>query len=65
LKKRSIFEVSPSYHAVALGSIQELPAETCGEIKASEGDEMVNGSYWIYSDKNGQIIRARCEGAAC
>ena len=53
------------YHAVLLGSIQELPAESCSEIKASEGNEMVNGDYWIYSDRNGQTILARCEGVAC
>ena len=50
------------YPAVPLGSIQELPAESCSEIKASEGNEMVNGDYWIYSDGNGQTILARCEG---
>ena len=48
---------------VPLGSIQELPAESCSEIKASEGNEMVNGDYWIYSGGNGQTILARCEGA--
>ena len=53
------------YHKVPLGSIQELPAESCSEIKASEGNEMVNGDYWIYSDVNGQTILARCEGTAC
>ena len=47
---------------VPLGSIQELPAESCSEIKASEGNEMVNGDYWIYSDGNGQTILTRCEG---
>ncbi|KAL9972055.1 hypothetical protein ACROYT_G018294 [Oculina patagonica] len=46
---------------VPLGSIPELPAESCSEIKASEGNEMVNGDYWIYSDGNGQTILARCE----
>jgi len=47
---------------VPLGSIPELPAETCGEIKASEGKEMSNSEYWIYSDGNaGQAILARCE----
>ena len=25
---------------------------------------MVNGDYWIYSDRNGQTILARCEGTA-
>ena len=53
------------YHAVPLGSVQELPAESCSEIKASEGNKMVNGDYWIYSDGNAKTILARCEGAAC
>ena len=53
------------YHAVPLGSIQELPAESCSEIKVSEGNEMVNRNYWIYSDGNGQTIEAYCEGTAC
>ena len=53
------------YHTVPLGSIQELPAESCSEIKASEGNEIVNGDYWLYSDGNGQTILARCEGTAC
>ena len=52
------------YHEAPLGSIKELPAESCSEIKASEGKEMVNGDYWIYSDGNGQTILARCEGKA-
>ena len=51
-------------HAAPLGSILELPAESCSEIKASEGNEMVNGDYWIYSDGNGQKFLARCEGMA-
>ena len=51
--------------AVPLGSIQELPAETCSEIKASEGNEMVNKEHWIYSEENaGEAILARCEGEA-
>ena len=53
------------YHTVPLGSIQELPAESCSEIKASEGNGMVNGDYWIYSDGNDQTILACCEGRAC
>ena len=53
------------YHAAPLGSIPELPAESCSEIKASEGNEMVNGDYWIYSDGNGpQKFLARCKGMA-
>ena len=53
------------YHAVPLGSIEQLPAESCSEIKAGEGNEMVNGDYWIYSDQNGQTILVRCEGTDC
>ena len=59
----SILKCFLLYHAVPLGSIQELPAESCSEIKASEGNEMVNGNYWLYSDGNGQTILARCDGA--
>ena len=52
------------YHAVPLGSIEQLPAESCSEIKASEGNEMVNGAYWIYSNGNTHTIPARCDGEA-
>ena len=55
----------PSLSHVPLGSIQELPAESCSETKVSEGNEMVNGDYWIYSYWNGRAILARCEGTAC
>ena len=46
-----------------LGSIQELPAKSCAEIKASEGKEMAEGKRWIYSDENAeQAIQASCYG---
>ena len=60
-EKKSFSNCFPLYHTVPLGSIQELPAESCSEIKASEGNEMVNGDYWIYSEGSGQTILARCE----
>ena len=51
------------YRVAPLGFTLELPAESCGEIKASEGNNMANSEYWIYSDGNaGQAILARCEG---
>ena len=50
------------FGVVPLGSIKELPADSCSEIKASEGNEMVNRKYWIYSDGNGEVIEAYCEG---
>jgi len=49
--------------SVPLGSIPELPAETCSGIKTSEGNEITNSKYWIFSDGNaGEAILARCEG---
>ena len=47
---------------VPLGSIKELPADSCSEIKASEGSKKVDGKYCIYSDRNGDVIEAHCEG---
>ena len=32
----------------------ELPAETCAEIKASEGKDAVSGNYWLSSIKPGE-----------
>ena len=46
-----------------LGSIKEIPAKSCAEIKASEGKAMRNGLQWIFSDENlDQAIRATCKG---
>ncbi|CAH3184460.1 unnamed protein product [Porites lobata] len=44
---------------VPLGSIQELPAETCDEIKRSEG-HAVSGKYWFSTIKSGTSILAYC-----
>ena len=49
--------------AVPLGSIEELPGESCAEIKASEGKAMIYGLQWVYSDENlDQAIQATCNG---
>ena len=45
---------------VPLGSIPELPAVSCAEIKASEGDNAVSGNYWFDSIKHGEIVMAPC-----
>ena len=51
------------FFSVPLGSIQELPAKLCAEIKASEGKEWRDSKHWIYSDKNAdQAIQATCWG---
>ena len=44
----------------ALGSIPELPAETCKEIKMSEG-EAVSRNYWFSSIKPGMTVLAFCD----
>ena len=31
----------------ALGSIPELPARSCWEIKASEGEDTISKKYWL------------------
>ena len=47
---------------VPLGSIKELPAESCSEIVASEGDQLADGKYWIYSEESNEVIEAYCKG---
>ncbi|XP_074607258.1 uromodulin-like [Acropora palmata] len=46
---------------VPLGSIQEVPAASCQEIKASEGTSAVSGNYWLDSIKPGQITLVSCD----
>ena len=46
--------------SVPLGSIRELPAKSCKEIKASEGGQAVSGNYWLDSTTSGNSILARC-----
>ena len=46
--------------AVPLGSIPELPAETCKEIKLSEG-HAVSGKYWLNSIVSGKSVLAQCD----
>ncbi|KAL9960984.1 hypothetical protein ACROYT_G029856 [Oculina patagonica] len=43
-----------------LGSIPELPAESCSEIKASEEENAVSGNYWFDTIKLGEVIQAEC-----
>ena len=44
-----------------LGSIPELAAESCKEIKASEGQQAVSDWYWIHSAKQGKAVLAYCD----
>ena len=49
------------YLLVPVGSIPELPAESCKEIKASEGRQAVSGKYWFDSLQPGKVILAHCD----
>lgn len=47
---------------VPLGSIPELPAESCAEIKRSEGAAMRSGGFWIQSSvKSGKASLLNCD----
>ena len=48
------------FFSVRLGSIPELPAETCHEIKSSEG-QATSGKYWFSTIKTGTSILAYCD----
>ena len=46
---------------VPLGSVPELPAESCTEIRASEGENAVSGYYWFDSIQPGEVVLDRCD----
>ena len=48
------------FFSVRLGTIPELPAETCHEIKSSEG-QATSGKYWFSTIKTGTSILAHCD----
>ena len=45
---------------VPLGSIPELPAHSCQEIKASEGKDTVSSKYWLDPTANGTAVLVYC-----
>ncbi|XP_078382652.1 uncharacterized protein LOC144665303 [Oculina patagonica] len=46
---------------VPLGSIPELPSQSCTEIKASEGEKAISGKYWLDSIIPGKVVLAHCD----
>ena len=46
--------------SVAVGSSPKVPAMSCLEIKASEGQEAVYGYYWLDRDNTGEAIQTYC-----
>ena len=55
IKYNSLFLFS-----VPLGSIPELPAQSCKEIKASEGEAM-SKKYWLSTIKQAMSVLASCD----
>ena len=58
LKKKNV--AKNGFLPVPLGSIPELPASSCKEIKASEGDQVVSGKYWLDNITPGKAVLAYC-----
>ncbi|XP_022807338.1 uncharacterized protein LOC111344376 [Stylophora pistillata] len=46
---------------IPVGSTRELPVTSCEEVKASEGEQIVSGNYWLDSTGSGKSILARCD----
>lgn len=56
------FYMKRPYDRVPLGTIQQLAAQSCAEIKRSEGNVTDKKKLWIYSDeKANQTMLATCE----
>jgi len=49
------------HFTVVLGTIPELPAETCKEIKASGEGQATSGKYWLNMIKTGMSVLAYCD----
>ncbi|KAJ7388312.1 hypothetical protein OS493_038583 [Desmophyllum pertusum] len=44
-----------------LGSIPELPAQSCQEIKESEGKDTISNKYWLDPNGTGTEIWVYCD----
>ena len=53
--------VKPIFTSAPLGSIPELPALSCGEIKASEGKHTISGKYWLDPTWRGKAKLIYCD----
>nr|XP_058951787.1 fibrillin-1-like [Pocillopora verrucosa] len=45
----------------SLGSISDLPALSCREIKASEGKDTISGKYWLDPTSSGKAVLIYCD----
>ena len=49
------------FYTAAFGSIPELPATNCREIKLSEGEQAFSGKYWYYNPWTETATFAYCD----
>ncbi|XP_066022741.1 uromodulin-like isoform X1 [Pocillopora verrucosa] len=55
------FYIRRSNSRAPLGSIPELPALSCHEIKASEGKHTISGKYWLDPTRKGKAKLIYCD----
>ena len=48
-------------NSVVLGSVVELPADSCKEIKLSENGAAASGIYWLDPVRSGKIFEVYCD----
>ena len=51
----------PFFIKAPLGSIAELPARSCKEIKSSEGKDSIISKYWLDPYGNGTSVLVYCD----
>ncbi|CAH3141332.1 unnamed protein product, partial [Pocillopora meandrina] len=62
VKNKDRYYMAKGPKRVPLGSILELPAESCKEIKASEGGKAISSNnYWMDSTRSDNSILAGCD----
>ena len=49
------------FFSAPLGSILELPALSCQEIKASEGNYTISDKYWLDPAATGKAVLVYCD----
>lgn len=57
-----MFFLSNISRPVPLGSSPEMPAKSCAEMKAIQGEEAVSGDYWLETQNNGNVVLIFCLG---
>nr|XP_058945608.1 uromodulin-like [Pocillopora verrucosa] len=61
LSARTWFYIRRLNGRAPLGSIPELPALSCHEIKASEGNESISGNFWLDPTGTGKAVLIDCD----